>query len=123
MQQGDVVGGRFEIVGTGASGGMGVVHRALDRITGQLVALKTMHAVGASNMDRFLREADTLALLNHPALVRYVAHGMSADGALFLAMEWLRGEDLAERLTRASVPFMPFACSISAWLASPGPPS
>ncbi len=103
MQQGDVVGGRFEIVGTGASGGMGVVHRALDRITGQLVALKTMHAVGASNMDRFLREADTLALLNHPALVRYVAHGMSADGALFLAMEWLRGEDLAERLTRASL--------------------
>src|SRR4051812_22249721 len=101
MQRGDIVGERFEIVGKVASGGMGIVHRAIDRGTGALVALKTMHAVGAPSIDRFLREADTLALLNHPALVRYVAHGVSTGGEVYLAMEWLEGEDLADRLTRA----------------------
>src|SRR5579859_3743379 len=101
MQRGNLVGGRFEILEKAAVGGMGVVHRAVDLTTGAPVALKTMHAFGGPNLDRFLREADTLALLHHPALVKYVAHGVSADGSLFLAMEWLEGEDLADRLDRA----------------------
>src|SRR5262249_49662727 len=38
--------------------------------------------------------------LRHAGIVRYVAHGETPDGELFLAMEWLEGEDLASRLRR-----------------------
>jgi hypothetical protein len=48
--------------------------------------------------DRFAQEARVLAALNHPAIVRYVAHGDTAQGQPYLAMEWLDGEDLADRL-------------------------
>src|SRR5262249_51483103 len=40
------------------------------------------------------------AELAHPALVRYVAHGVAASGAPYLVMEWLDGTDLGDRLTR-----------------------
>ncbi len=36
----------------------------------------------------------------HPNVVRYVAHGTGDDGSPFLAMEWLDGEDVAQRLAR-----------------------
>src|SRR5262249_28067975 len=39
-----------------------------------------------------------LAELRHPGFVQYLAHGRSERGELYLAMEWLVGEDLAERL-------------------------
>ncbi len=58
-----------------------------------------MHVAQAP--ERFLREASFLAQLEHPSIVRYVAHGAAADGTPFLAMEWLNGEDLAARLVRA----------------------
>ena len=50
--------------------------------------------------ERFAREAQVLAELNHPAIVRYVAHGETAQGQPYLVMEWLEGEDLSQRLTR-----------------------
>src|SRR5206468_8741951 len=40
------------------------------------------------------------AELRHPAVVRYVAHGATPAGDPYLAMEWLEGEDLADRLRR-----------------------
>jgi len=49
---------------------------------------------------RFAREALVLAELRHPAIVGYVAHGLTDDGQPFLAMEWLEGEDLSKRLGR-----------------------
>ena len=49
---------------------------------------------------RFQREANVLATLRHPGIVRYVAHGRAESGEPYLAMEWLEGEDLAERLAR-----------------------
>jgi tetratricopeptide (TPR) repeat protein len=47
-----------------------------------------------------LREGKALAELSHPNIVRYVAHGSTAQGDAYLAMEWLAGEDLSERLLR-----------------------
>src|SRR5260221_6975606 len=100
MKVGDVVAGRFELEQLIGSGGMGDVHRALDRTSGGRVALKSLRAQGG-DAERFLREAQILAELSHPAIVRHVAHGESDEGALYLAMEWLEGEDLARRLARA----------------------
>src|SRR5438105_15516725 len=100
MKVGDVVAGRFELEKLIGSGGMGDVHCALDRTSGERVALKTLRAQGG-DADRFLREAQILAELSHAAIVRHVAHGESSGGAFYLAMEWLEGEDLAKRLARA----------------------
>jgi hypothetical protein len=93
---------RFEIERRAGGGGMGDVYRARDRSTGALVALKVTHQgiVGREAAERFDREARLLAEIDHPGIVSYVAHGTEPDGRLFLAMEWLDGEDLAARLAR-----------------------
>src|SRR5678815_5699148 len=49
---------------------------------------------------RFAREIQLLSELTHPGIVRYVAHGTTSTGTMFLAMEWLDGEDLGPRLER-----------------------
>lgn len=100
MQPTDVVAGRFEIERLAGAGGMGAVYRARDRATGASVALKLLHLTGRLEVARFEREAELLAELAHPGLVRYVAHGRAASGQPFLAMEWLDGEDLGQRLGR-----------------------
>jgi tetratricopeptide (TPR) repeat protein len=78
---------------------MGAVYRALDRVTGGPVALKLMSQPGRHD-ERFAQEARVLAKLQHPAIVRYVAHGSTASGQAYLAMQWLDGEDLARRWSR-----------------------
>ena len=100
MKTGDVVAGRFVVEELIGSGGMGDVHRVLDRTTGAHVALKSLRT-RSGDAERFLREAQILAELSHPAIVRHVANGVSADGELYIAMEWLEGEDLEKRLARA----------------------
>jgi hypothetical protein len=81
---------------------MGFVYRARDTSTGQAVALKLLHAAPSSSHagSRLSREARLLAELHHPAIVSYVAQGLTGEGEPFLAMEWLEGEDLAQRLTK-----------------------
>src|SRR5262249_28067691 len=96
---GVLVGARFEIESVAAVGGMGTVYRAGDRDTGERVALKVMR--GGGDHERFMREAQVLADLRHPHIVRYIAHGDAGPGELFIAMEWLDGEDLATRLRRS----------------------
>ena len=99
LKAGDVLSDRFVVERHAGSGGMGWVYRALDRVTGDAVALKVMASRG-QHEDRFAQEGRVLAELNHPAIVRYVAHGETTQGQPFLAMEWLQGEDLAKRLGR-----------------------
>lgn len=94
------MGGRFEVQSLSGSGAMGVVWRALDRQSGDPVALKLLRP-GADGA-RFLRESQLLAELDHPGIVRYVAHGSSDEGP-YLVMEWLQGESLAQRLERAEL--------------------
>ncbi len=100
---GTVIGNRFEIEGFARSGGMGAVFRARDATTGVIVAIKAMKAVGRADEDRFEREAHLLMSLQDPGIVRYVAHGVTQEGKLYLAMEWLEGEDLAARLARGNL--------------------
>jgi serine/threonine protein kinase len=95
-----LIGERFRLEARDAVGGMGAVYRATDEHTGETVAVKLMHPGDDGRVERFAREAVALATLRHPAIVRYVAHGVSADGQHYLAMEWLEGEDLHARLER-----------------------
>jgi serine/threonine protein kinase len=100
MKPGDLIAGRFEIERLASTGGMGLVYRAIDRRTGGPVALKSLHRPD-TGLDRFEREAEVLAELDHPAIVRYVAHGRDGDGHGWLAIEWLEGADLGARLAGA----------------------
>jgi hypothetical protein len=101
MEPGDVVEGRFTIERFVRSGAMGAVYRAGDGLTGAPVALKVvLGAMDPEGEVRFEREAQTLAELDHPGIVRYVAHGNPAPGPRYLAMEWIEGEDLEARLAR-----------------------
>jgi tetratricopeptide (TPR) repeat protein len=97
VQRGDVIAERFEIEHLAGSGGMGEVYRARDRVTGEAVALKCL--LGGQR-SRFDLEARVLSRFEHPAVVRYVAHGETPRGEAWLAMEWLDGEPLSARLAR-----------------------
>src|SRR5262249_10011159 len=93
---------RFEIESLIGKGGMAEVYRARDLATGDIVALKLIADGDNEPPLRFAREASVLCSLNHPRLVRYIAHGPRA-AQRYLAMEWLEGEDLAARLKRTGV--------------------
>jgi tetratricopeptide (TPR) repeat protein len=104
MRPGELVEGRFEIVRLAAAGGMGRVYQASDRLAGgAAVALKVLQGRGVHELMRFAREAQVLAGLRHPGVVRYVAHGATEDGDPYLVMEWLEGETLSERLQRSGL--------------------
>jgi serine/threonine protein kinase len=90
--------GRFTHATRVDSGAMGTVYKATDEQSGELVALKVLRHMEWK--DRFLREAQVLATMRHERIVRYVDHGIGANGDPWLAMEWLEGEDLAKRLVR-----------------------
>jgi eukaryotic-like serine/threonine-protein kinase len=101
LEPGVTVGDRFRIEALAGRGGMGSVYRAQDLSTGALAAVKVMARQSASVRERFSREAAVLAELSHPCIVRYLAHGLTAQGMPFFAMDWLEGEDLCKRVGRS----------------------
>jgi serine/threonine protein kinase len=102
IRSGEIFANRFVIDRAAGSGGMGTVYRARDQLSGDVVALKLLLGRGTEGgaSERFEREAQILATLRHPAIVSHVAHGFTHDGQRFLAMQWLDGEDLSQRLAR-----------------------
>ena len=95
MRSGDVVARRFRVERLAGAGAMGLVYRAWDAQADEWVALKVL-AHGSAG--RFLREARVLSEVTHPHIVRYVDHGHTEAGEPYLAMEWLDGIDLAQKL-------------------------
>jgi hypothetical protein len=89
-----------ELVGSGASG---VVFRALDRRSGDAVAVKVLRSANDEDVDRFSREVEALSRLSHDAVVSHVADGRTPGGQPFLAMAWLEGETLEARLARGAL--------------------
>ena len=87
-------------------GGMGEVYLARDTRLGRRVALKVIRADKLSAdqaTERFLLEARATARFSHPNIVTIHAVG-EVDGAPYVALEYLEGEDLAQRMRRESVP-------------------
>ena len=101
IRPGTVLSERFKVQGFARRGGMGAIYRAVDLETGDSVAVKTVGRPDRATHSRFAREINILAELSHPRIVRYLQHGTISEGSLYLVMEWLEGEDLAERLRRA----------------------
>ncbi|HEY2370300.1 MAG TPA: protein kinase, partial [Polyangiaceae bacterium] len=103
------VGGRFLIEREIGRGAVGIVYRAIDGMTNQPVALKVIaiSGVDAGEEARFRREGRVLAGLVHPGIVRLVAFGqLDEEGLPYVAMEWLEGEDISQRMKRSPIPLV-----------------
>jgi eukaryotic-like serine/threonine-protein kinase len=100
MLLGAVIGDRFELKRLAGSGAMGEIFQAVDRSTGELVAVKVLSVLDPIASARFEREATVMASFRHFGIVAHVAHGTIPTGEQYLVMEWLEGEDLAARLAR-----------------------
>jgi serine/threonine-protein kinase len=97
---GETLLGRFRIERLLGRGGMSSVWQAYDEELGRPVAIKLLHArrlESADSVDRFEREARTLALLAHPGIVTVIDRG-EADGRPFIVCELVDGRDLHERI-------------------------
>src|ERR1700739_995628 len=98
--------GPYEILSAIGAGGMGEVYRAKDTRLNRIVAIKVLPSHLADKPDlreRFEREAQTIASLNHPHICILYDIGRK-DGTDFLVMEYLEGETLAERLKKGPLP-------------------
>jgi Tol biopolymer transport system component/tRNA A-37 threonylcarbamoyl transferase component Bud32 len=94
--------GPYEILELAGAGGMGEVYKARDTRLDRTVAIKVLppHAsASAESKQRFEREAQAIAALNHPNIC--VLHDIGRESGIdFIVMEYLEGETLADRLAR-----------------------
>jgi Tol biopolymer transport system component len=98
--------GPYEIVTALGAGGMGEVYKASDTRLNRTVAIKVLPQHFADDPDmkqRFDREAQTIAGLNHPHICTLHDIG-DQDGVRFLVLEHIEGETLADRLARGPLP-------------------
>ncbi|MFE7284737.1 Stk1 family PASTA domain-containing Ser/Thr kinase [Streptomyces noursei] len=97
---GQLLDGRYRVEGRIAAGGMATVYRAVDTRLDRVLALKVMHpslAVDGAFVDRFIREAKSVARLSHPNVVGVFDQG--TDGTyVYLAMEYVAGCTLRDVL-------------------------
>jgi serine/threonine-protein kinase len=94
--------GKYQIVEQVGEGAMGVVYRAMDPVLNRPVAIKVMSEALARNddlRDRFLREAQAAGSLQHPNVVTVYDFG-EVNGHLYIAMEFVDGEDLEALLQK-----------------------
>src|SRR5438132_4128840 len=97
-----VLGGRYELIEQCGAGGMAAVYRARDRRLAREVAVKVpgpQYAQRPAFAERFRREAQAAAGLNHPNIVAVYDWGEDADvGVHYLVMELMRGPSLRDVL-------------------------
>ena len=103
-----LVDNRYRVVGRLGSGGMAEVYLAHDDVLDRDVALKVMSGRYADDeefVERFKREAQSAAALSHPNIVSIYDRGESEDGTYYIAMEYLAGGTLKDRiLQRGALP-------------------
>ena len=97
--------GKYTIIHALGSGGMGEVYRAVDSTLRRDVAIKVLHSRHTANAEAIKRirlEAQTLAALDHEHIL--AVHELSEqDGLVYMVLELLHGETLAERLKRKAL--------------------
>ncbi|MBK6687803.1 MAG: serine/threonine protein kinase [Deltaproteobacteria bacterium] len=91
---------RYELLGPVGGGASAEVHRARDRQSGELLALKVLRAEqsGEQARRRFVRELDSLVRLKHPNVVEVRGYGLLPTGQPLLALELLDGIDLESQV-------------------------
>jgi predicted Ser/Thr protein kinase/tetratricopeptide (TPR) repeat protein len=93
----------YRVIDHLGEGGMGAVYLAEDSTLGRRVAIKVVSsrvAADAQSRSRFLREARTLATIEHPHVVRVYTYG-EHEGNAYLVMEYVEGETLSDRIAKS----------------------
>ena len=97
----------YKILDKIGEGGMGVVYKAHDARLGRTVALKFMPpdlSRDADSKERFIKEAQAIAALDHPNLCTIHAIEETDDGRLFIAMACYDGQTLAKKIEPGPIP-------------------
>ena len=98
---GQEVGGRYGVIERLGMGGMGAVYKAIEPKSKKEVAIKVLRETYAKHpaiRERFIREAEAGAALDHPNVVPLVDFGIEDDGRLWLAMEFVEGWTLRDEI-------------------------
>jgi serine/threonine protein kinase len=95
------VDNRYSILDVLGGGGMGIVYLARDEVLDRQVALKVLrnqYTDSEEFVERFRREAQSAAALSHPNIVSIFDRGETEDGTYYIAMEYLSGGTLKDRI-------------------------
>ena len=99
---GKTIAGRYELEELVGHGGMSSVYKARDSLLERNVALKVLHEQYNQDdefVERFKREARSVAQLQHPNIVTVIDRG-EEDGRQYIVFEYIAGENLKERVVR-----------------------
>jgi len=116
---GDVLADRYELEELVGTGGMSSVFRAHDRLLDRKVALKILHQHYSSDDDyveRFKREARSVAALSHPNIVTVIDRGEHGDRQ-FIVFEYVAGENLKRMIERRGPAPVPNALELAIQIA------
>src|ERR1700681_1964566 len=110
---GTLLGGRYRLDAQIGRGGMSTVYLAFDTVLERPVAIKMMHreiAADSDQLERFRREARSVAQINHPHVVRVIdageepspdgLHGGAETGTPYIVLEFVDGETLKDLIRR-----------------------
>nr|MDQ3878346.1 Stk1 family PASTA domain-containing Ser/Thr kinase [Actinomycetota bacterium] len=103
-----VFGGRYAVLERVGTGGMAEVYKARDELLGREVAVKVLHERFARDrafVERFKREAQSAANLNHPNIVSLYDYGSDGD-TYYIVMEFIDGRSLADVIAQEG-PLLP----------------
>src|SRR5882757_10393264 len=98
---GRVLSDRYRIVRKIGEGGMGVVYQAEHALIGKKIALKILFPELTRRSDlvaRFLQEARSASRIGHENVIDISDFGQSPEGLVYIAMEYLDGQDLSQAL-------------------------
>ncbi|MFO0602780.1 MAG: protein kinase [Polyangiales bacterium] len=104
-----IANGKYRIQKVLGEGGMGKVYQGVQKLgdLDRLVAIKTLQPELAADeglVKRFLREAGTVGMLEHPNTIKFYESGKLDDGKLFVAMEFVPGDSLAHLIAAGPMP-------------------
>jgi serine/threonine protein kinase len=103
VSAGDVIAGRYELIELIGRGGMSSVWRSHDRLLDRTVAIKVLHEQYTTDeeyVERFRREARSVAQLSHPNIVTVIDRG-EEDGRQYIVFEYVEGENLKQVIERS----------------------
>ena len=109
-----VIGGRYRILERIGAGAMGTVYRCAHQVTGQISAIKVLNPQATQDArlrERFEREAQTLARLEHSSIVGLRDFGVE-QGKAYLVMEYLAGGSLEQKLLEGTRYGVDEACEL-----------
>lgn len=98
---------KYEIIKLLGKGGMGEVYQARHRTTGILTAVKVMLskvAVSAEAKEKFIREIQTISILQHPSIVKFIESG-SSGSVFYIIMEYCNSGNLLDFVETQNRPF------------------